>query len=81
MPGTLSPLTEHPAWKALADHYQRAQSWHLRELFAEDPKRGERMTAEAVGLYLDYSKQRITDETLALLLIRPRRRLSTATLR
>ena len=68
MPGTLSPLTKHPAWKALADHYQQAQAWHLRELFAKDPKRGERMTVEAVGLYLDYSKHRITDETLALLL-------------
>jgi glucose-6-phosphate isomerase len=68
MPAKLTPLTKRPAWKALAAHYQQARTWHLRELFAEDPKRGERMTAEAVGLYLDYSKHRITGETLALLL-------------
>ncbi len=68
MPAKLTPLTKRPAWKALAAHYQQARAWHLRELFAEDPKRGERMTAEGVGLYLDYSKHRITGETLALLL-------------
>src|SRR5215813_1006739 len=59
---------ESPAWKALETHYREVSKRHLRELFAEDPKRGERMTVEAVGLYLDYSKNRITDETLELLL-------------
>ncbi len=68
MPAKLTPLTKRPAWKALAAHYKQARTWHLRDLFAEDPKRGERLTAEAVGLYLDYSKHRITDETLAFLL-------------
>jgi glucose-6-phosphate isomerase len=61
-------LTKRPAWKALAAHYQHVADRHLRQLFADDPKRGERMTAEAVGLYLDYSKNRVTDETLKLLL-------------
>src|SRR2546428_629912 len=61
------PLTERPAWKALGNHFSKARKLHLRELFASDPNRGERMTAEAVGLYLDYSKNRITDETLELL--------------
>ena len=61
------PCTERPAWKALAAHHQKIRDLHLRKLFADDPKRGERMTAEAVGLYLDYSKNRITDETLKLL--------------
>jgi glucose-6-phosphate isomerase len=56
------------AWSALASHYKMLSTLHLRELFAQDPKRGERMTVEAVGLYLDYSKNRITDETLTLLL-------------
>jgi glucose-6-phosphate isomerase len=62
------PLTEHPAWKALAAHYQTVRGLHLRQLFAEDPSRGERLSAEAAGLYLDYSKNRITDETMRLLL-------------
>lgn len=61
------PLTKRPAWKALDAHYKKVQSLHLRTLFADDPKRGERMTAEATGIYLDYSKNRITDETLRLL--------------
>jgi len=56
------------AWKALASHYKTASKLHLRQLFADDPKRGQRMAVEAVGLYLDYSKNRITDETLKLLL-------------
>src|SRR5215510_10557895 len=56
------------AWKALESHYKQASKLHLRELFAKDPNRGERMAVEAVGLYLDYSKNRITDETLELLL-------------
>jgi glucose-6-phosphate isomerase len=60
--------TERPAWKALAAHFQQVRNRHLRQLFAEDPERGERLTAEAVGIYLDYSKNRITDETLTLLL-------------
>src|SRR6266478_5567270 len=55
------------SWKALESHYQNVSKLHLRELFDEDPDRGERMAAEAVGLYLDYSKNRITDETLKLL--------------
>jgi glucose-6-phosphate isomerase len=61
------PLTKRPAWKALTAHYEKVRGLHLRELFAGDAKRGERMTAEAVGIYLDYSKNRITDETLRLL--------------
>src|SRR6266550_1320909 len=65
---TIKPLTERQAWKALASHHQNVRELHLRKLFADDPTRGERMTAEAVGLHLDYSKNRITDETLKLLL-------------
>src|SRR6201997_4974475 len=60
-------VTELPAWKALSAHSQKIDRLHLRELFAQDPKRGERLTVEAAGLYLDYSKNRVTDETLALL--------------
>ncbi len=60
-------LVKRQSWKALESHYQNLSKLHLRELFEEDPDRGERMTAEAVGLYLDYSKNRITDETLKLL--------------
>ncbi len=63
----MAPLTELPAWKALEAHYEQVRELHLRKLFADDPGRGERMTAEAVGLYLDYSKNRITDETIRLL--------------
>jgi glucose-6-phosphate isomerase len=55
------------AWKNLAAHYKKIREVHLRQLFEDDPKRGEHLSAEAVGLYLDYSKNRITDETLALL--------------
>jgi glucose-6-phosphate isomerase len=61
------PLRQRPAWKALEQHYSEIAGRHLRELFAEDPGRGERLTAEAAGLYLDYSKNRVTDETLLLL--------------
>jgi glucose-6-phosphate isomerase len=68
MPAQIAPLTERQAWKGLAAHYDKIRELHLRKLFADDPKRGERMTAEAVGLYLDYSKNRITDDTLKLLL-------------
>jgi glucose-6-phosphate isomerase len=62
------PLTQRPEWKALERHYQQVRDVHLRTLFAQDPQRGERMAVEAVGIYLDYSKNRITDETLRLLL-------------
>jgi len=65
---TPTQLTARPAWRALGDHYQKIRDVHLRTLFAEDPQRGERLTAEAAGLYLDYSKNRVTDETLRLLL-------------
>src|ERR1700745_2784171 len=60
-------VTERAAWNALIDHYQNVKELHLRKLFADDPKRGERLTLEAAGLYLDYSKNRVTDETLKLL--------------
>jgi glucose-6-phosphate isomerase len=62
------PLTSSPAWKALAAHHLELRDRHLRDLFASDPGRGERLAAEAAGLYLDYSKQRVTDDTLALLM-------------
>ena len=64
----LAPLTTRAAWKALDAHYQKIRAWHLRTLFADDATRGERMAVEAVGIYFDYSKHRITDETLRLLL-------------
>src|ERR1700740_1783824 len=56
------------AWKALTAHYKAVSKLHLRQLFADDPKRGERLAVQAVGLYLDYSKNRVTDETMHLLL-------------
>jgi glucose-6-phosphate isomerase len=62
------PLPKRPAWKALAAHYANIRDVHLRTLFADDPRRGERMKVEALGILLDYSKHRITDETLELLL-------------
>ena len=68
MPAQIAPLAERQAWKDLAAHYLKVRDVHLRKLFADDAKRGERLTAEAVGLFLDYSKNRITDETLKLLL-------------
>ena len=64
----IKPLPERNAWKALATHHQTARKWHLRHLFGNDPRRGERMTADAAGLFLDYSKNRVTDETINLLL-------------
>jgi glucose-6-phosphate isomerase len=64
----LVPLGERAAWKALQAHFSQIHGKHLRELFAEDPGRGERFTAEAGGIFLDYSKNRITDETLKLLI-------------
>ena len=60
-------LQERPAWSALSAHHQKLAPLHLRELFANDPGRGERLTLDAVGIFLDYSKNRVTDETLALL--------------
>lgn len=63
-----SALTTSPAWKALADHYEGIKDIHLRQLFADDPKRGQKLTVEGVGLYLDYSKNRISSETLPLLI-------------
>jgi glucose-6-phosphate isomerase len=60
-------LTQRPEWTALTDHFAKIRDVHLRALFADDPGRGERLAAEAAGLYLDYSKNRVTDETLRLL--------------
>jgi glucose-6-phosphate isomerase len=68
MAAVIEQLTNRPAWKALGSHYTKLKELHLRQLFAADPNRGERMTADAVGLFLDYSKNRINDETLQLLL-------------
>ncbi|MGB0069322.1 MAG: glucose-6-phosphate isomerase, partial [Isosphaeraceae bacterium] len=68
MTASIKPLKRRPAWKALAAHLHEIGDLHLRKLFADDPHRGERLTAEAMGIYLDYSKNRITDETLVLLL-------------
>jgi glucose-6-phosphate isomerase len=62
------PLTQRRAWKALREHYAKVKELHLRQLFEADAKRGERLTTEAAGLFLDYSKNRITDETLKLLI-------------
>ena len=69
-PGTAvrKSLTRREAWKALQAHFKQIRDLHLRDLFANDPGRGERLTAEAAGIFLDYSKNRITDETLKLLL-------------
>src|SRR5437773_2708769 len=67
MTAIIKPLIKRKAWKALESHHERTKNLHLRELFAADPGRGARMTAEATGLFLDYSKNRITDETLKLL--------------
>ncbi len=68
MTGTNGSLTARPAWKALIAHHEQIRGIHLRKLFADDPKRGERLTVEAAGVFLDYSKNRITDDTLKLLL-------------
>src|SRR5512139_4137912 len=62
------PLTQRKAWKALRAHHRKIRGTHLRTLFADDPGRGERMTAEDLGIYLDYSKNRVTGRTLKLLL-------------
>ncbi len=68
MTARIQPLTSLPAWELLKAHHRRTAELHLRKLFADDPSRGERMTAEAAGIYLDYSKNRVTGETLTLLL-------------
>ena len=68
MKAKIQPLTQRPSWKALAAHHKQFKNLHLRELFAADSTRGERMNVEAVRLFLDYSKNRITNETLKLLL-------------
>src|SRR5262245_16079245 len=68
MATTLVPLTQRPAWQALQAHHAKVGDLHLRQLFAGDPGRVQRFTAEGGGLFLDYSKNRITDETLKLLL-------------
>jgi glucose-6-phosphate isomerase len=64
---SLEPLKKRKAWKALQAHYEQVHGSHLKGLFADDPRRGERMTAEAAGIFVDYSKNRITDETVKLL--------------
>jgi glucose-6-phosphate isomerase len=64
----ITPLTKRKAWKALRAHYKKISKIHLRKLFADDPKRGERLTLEAAGIFLDYSKHRINDQTIKLLL-------------
>jgi glucose-6-phosphate isomerase len=66
-PTDITPLTKLPAWKALEEHYAKVRDLHLRQLFAEDAKRGETFKLEALGLYFDYSKHRITAETVKLL--------------
>jgi len=63
-----TPLTQLSAWKALSAHYEKIRGQHLRDIFKSDPNRGTRLVAEAEGIYLDYSKHRITDETIKLLL-------------
>ena len=68
MKNTNSSLTARPAWKALLAHHKTLRNVHLRQLFADDPNRGERLTVDAVGVFLDYSKNRITEDTLTLLL-------------
>ena len=67
-PFTKTRLIDRPAWKGLRAHAQKARALHLRDLFAQDGERGKRLTAEAAGLFLDYSKNRITGETIQLLL-------------
>ncbi len=64
----ITPLTKRKAWKALSAHYKKISKIHLRKLFADDPKRGERLTLDAAGIFLDYSKHRINDQTIKLLL-------------
>jgi glucose-6-phosphate isomerase len=68
MAASVKPMPEPTAWQDLARHYEQVRGLHLRQMFADDPKRGERFTLQAAGIFLDYSKNRITDETLKLLL-------------
>ena len=63
-----APLRERSAWKELSDHYEQIRDTHLRDLFATDPRRGERMTLDACGIYLDYSKNRVTYDTIRMLM-------------
>ncbi len=65
---SIPKLRDRPAWKALERHYDEVRGLQLRDLFAGDAARGERLTAEGAGLFLDYSKNRITDETVKLLM-------------
>ncbi len=65
--GASAPLTEKASWKALQAHYEKIRGLHLRDLFSSDPGRGERFTTEGPGIFLDYSKNRINDETVRLL--------------
>ncbi len=67
-PPAKTPIVERPAWKALEAHYRKVRRLQLRKLFAQDAERGRRLTVEAEGIYLDYSKNRITDETVQLLI-------------
>ena len=67
MKANIPQLTNLASWQALESHYKKVWALHLRNLFADDPNRGERMTIEAVGIYFDYSKHRVIDETLSLL--------------
>src|SRR5436190_6302199 len=67
MASTAKLVIERGAWNALVAHYRNVRELHLRKLFADDPTRGERLTVEALGLFLDYSKNRVTDDTLRLL--------------
>jgi glucose-6-phosphate isomerase len=68
VPQTILPVVQRPAWKVLQEHAAATRGKHLRELFADDPQRGKRLALGAVGIYLDYSKNRVTDETMRLLL-------------
>ncbi len=67
MTAIAAPVTERPAWQALKGHWTQVQNLHLRKLFADDPGRGQRLVLEAEGIYLDYSKNRVNDETMKLL--------------
>ena len=67
MTGNSVLLTRRPEWATLQEHHRKIKGVHLRQLFAADPTRGQRLRAEAVGLYVDYSKHRVTDETIRLL--------------